>query len=140
MPSSRSSRLGTATLRLDVPWQDGQPYLVSMLTSTGAVIEHEIPVAVATPVPSGEIVGRMALLGTFVGVVPVAARACCSCRRCAGPAGRLVRALLALTVGLLAFLAVDAAVGGGRAGRGGRRRVRRGRRWSCSVPAWRSWY
>ncbi len=32
-------RLGTATLALDHPWQDGQPYVVSMLTSTGLVIE-----------------------------------------------------------------------------------------------------
>ena len=36
-------------LRCDYPWQEGQPYLVSMLTSTGLVIEHEIPAAVETP-------------------------------------------------------------------------------------------
>lgn len=102
-------RLGTATLRLDVPWLDGQPYLISMLTSTGVVIEHEIPVAVATPLPGGEIVGRMALLGAFVGIVPVLLGMLFlpALRRASG---RLVRGLLALTVGLLAFLAVDAAV------------------------------
>ncbi|MEJ7704049.1 MAG: hypothetical protein WKF47_10415 [Geodermatophilaceae bacterium] len=36
-------------MRLDYPWQDGQPYLISLLTSTGVVVEHEIPAAVATP-------------------------------------------------------------------------------------------
>lgn len=45
------NRLGTATVRLDHPWQDGQPYLVSMLTSTGAVIEHEIPPRWPPPPP-----------------------------------------------------------------------------------------
>jgi zinc transporter ZupT len=102
-------RLGSATLRLAMPWQDGQPYLVSMLTSTGAVVEHEIPIAVTTPQPSGEIVGRMALLGAFVGIVPVLLGMLFlpALRRASA---RLVRGLLALTVGLLAFLAVDAAV------------------------------
>ena len=42
-------RLGTATVRLTYPWQDGQPYIVSLLTSSGLVIEHSIPAAVATP-------------------------------------------------------------------------------------------
>ena len=102
-------RLGTAVLRLQVPWQDGQPYLVSLLTSTGAVIEHDIPVAVATPAPDGDVVWRMVLLGTFVGVIPVLLGMMFlpALRRASG---RTVRALLALTVGLLAFLAVDAAV------------------------------
>jgi hypothetical protein len=31
-------RLGSETLRLNYPWQPGQPYRVSLLTSTGAVI------------------------------------------------------------------------------------------------------
>ena len=42
-------RLGSTTVMLHYPWQDGQPYPVSLLTSTGLVIEHSIPAAVATP-------------------------------------------------------------------------------------------
>ncbi|MGH4000268.1 MAG: hypothetical protein ACRDTJ_22725, partial [Pseudonocardiaceae bacterium] len=64
-------RLGASTLRLGMPWQDGQPYLVSILTSTGAVIEHEIPVATTTPQPDGGSVGLMVLLGSYVGIIPV---------------------------------------------------------------------
>lgn len=63
-------RIGSATFRLDYPWQDGQPYLVSMLTSTGAVIEHEIPAAVAPPPADGGFFALMVLLGIYVGIIP----------------------------------------------------------------------
>jgi len=98
--------LGTATLRLAYPWQDGQPYLVSMLTSSGAVIEDEIPAAVATPRAGPGFFGLMALLGAYVGIIPVLLGMMFLpvLRR----AGRgLVRVLLGVTVGLLAFLVVD---------------------------------
>lgn len=101
-------RLDTATVRLDYPWQDGQPYLVSLLTSTGVVIEHEIPAATATPSPGG-ILGLMALLGTYVGIVPIAlGMMVLPLLRRVGPT--VVRVLLALTVGLLAFLALDGGI------------------------------
>jgi len=99
-------RLGTDTLRLDYPWRDGQPYLVSMLTSTGLVIEHEIPVAVDTPRADAGFFGLMALLGTYVGIIPVLlGMMFLPLLRRAG--GNAVRVLLAVTVGLLAFLVVD---------------------------------
>ncbi|MGI8799364.1 MAG: ZIP family metal transporter [Pseudonocardia sp.] len=102
-------RLGSGTLRLAVPWQDGQPYLVSILTSTGAVIEHQIPVATATPQPNGGFVGQMVLLGAYVGIIPVLlGMLFLPAIRRAGR--RTVRVLLALTVGLLAFLAADATI------------------------------
>jgi ZIP family zinc transporter len=104
-------RLGKDTLRMDFPWQDGQPYLVSILTSSGAVIEHEIPAAVETPAAGRGLVTLMVLLGTYVGVIPVALGMVFlpvlrTARR------SVVRVLLALTVGLLAFLAVDAVIEG----------------------------
>jgi len=100
-------RLGSATVELDYPWQEGQPYLISMVTSTGVVIEHEIPAAVETPEADGSLFGLMALLGTYVGIVPVILGMALL------PAMRRfqsnwVRVLMAFTVGLLAFLAVDA--------------------------------
>jgi ZIP family zinc transporter len=73
---------------IDYPWQTGQPYLVGLLTSTGLVIEHEIPAAVATPRFDAGFLGVMALLGAYVGVIPVLLGWSCS-RSCAGPAGRL---------------------------------------------------
>ncbi len=98
-------RLGSTTLRLDYPWQDGQPYLVSLLTSTGVVIEHEIPAAVLTPSPGG-VLGLMARLGTYVGIIPVTlGMLVLPLLRRVSPA--VIRVLLAVTVGLLAFLALD---------------------------------
>ena len=102
----RIGRLESQTLRLDYPWQEGSAYLVTLLTSAGGTIEHEIPVAVETPAPDGGFYALMALLGLYVGVIPVAL-------------GMLVlpflrrvdaswiRFMLAVTLGLLGFLAID---------------------------------
>lgn len=99
-------RLGAATITLSYPWVAGQPYLVSMLTSTGLVIEHEIPVAAPTPRPGPGFFALMALLGTYVGIVPVLlGMLLLPVLRRAG-AG-VIRFVLAVTVGLLAFLAFD---------------------------------
>ncbi|MGH3567298.1 MAG: ZIP family metal transporter [Pseudonocardia sp.] len=104
-------RFGTTTLRLDYPWQEGQPYLVSMLTDTGLVIEHQIAAAVPTPPVDASAIGRMALLGALIGIVPVLlGMMFLPVLRRAGTTA--IRVLLALTVGLLAFLAVDAAIEG----------------------------
>lgn len=104
-------RLGSETLRLSYPWLPGQPYQVSLLTSTGAVIEYSIPAAAATPPASGHLLGFMALLGTYVGIIPVVLGLLfLPLLRRAGK--RLLHALLGITVGLLGFLAMDAIVEG----------------------------
>jgi zinc transporter, ZIP family len=99
-------RLDTATLRLDYPWQDGQPYLVSMLTSTGSVIEQEISGTADTPDAGPAYIGWMAVLGACVGIVAVLlGMLFLPALRHAWPPS--IRMLLAVTVGLLAFLAFD---------------------------------
>ena len=104
-------RLGTQTLRLDYPWQEGQPYLVSLVTASGAVIEHEIDAAVLTPRAGAGWFGLMVLLGTYVGILPVLlGMLLLPVLRRSG--GTVVRVLLAVTVGLLVFLAVDGTVEG----------------------------
>ena len=65
-------RLDTATVTLEQPWVEGEAYEVSLLTSSGGTIAHEIPVAVATPATDLSFFGLMALLGVYVGVIPVA--------------------------------------------------------------------
>ncbi len=109
--TSPSTGSGRRRSTIDFPWLDGQPYLVSMVTSTGVVIEHEIAAAVETPAADGSLFGLMALLGTYVGIVPVVLGMALL------PAMRRfstgwVRVLMAFTVGLLAFLAVDATLEG----------------------------
>jgi zinc transporter ZupT len=103
--------LRSATLQLHYPWQFGQPYTVSLLTDTGLVIEHAIPAAVTTPTLEPRFFGVMILLGTYVGLIPVALGMLVLPVLRRARRG-VVRALLALTVGLLAFLAVDATIEG----------------------------
>ena len=158
-------RLETATVRVSQPWVEGEAYEVVLLTSSGGTIAHEIPVAVETPAADLSFFGLMALLGVYVGVIPVAlGMLWLPWIRSIPP--RWLRAVMALTVGLLAFLAIDATLEGlelagegsqafggaglvllGARGRvpGADRRVRvaarggarpcRARRWRCS---WRS--
>jgi zinc transporter ZupT len=109
--ANRIGRLGSETIALAYPWQEGQPYVVSLVTSTGVVIEHEIAAAVETPAADGDFFGLMALLGTYVGIIPVVLGMLLlpAMRRFSH---RWVRVLLALTVGLLGFLALDGALEG----------------------------
>jgi ZIP family zinc transporter len=104
-------RLETATLRLQQPWVEGEAYEVALLTSSGGTIAHEIPVAVETPAADLSFFGLMALLGIYVGVIPIALGMLWLpwIRRI--PAGWL-RAVMALTIGLLSFLAIDATLEG----------------------------
>lgn len=104
-------RLGTATVRLRQPWIEGESYDVALVTSTGGTIDHTIPVAVETPDADLSFFGLMALLGVYVGVIPVAlGMLWLPWMRRIPPAW--LRVLMAVTVGLLAFLAVDATLEG----------------------------
>ena len=104
-------RLETANVRVQQPWVEGEAYEVALLTSSGGTIAHEIPVAVETPDADLSFFGLMALLGIYVGVIPIALGMLWLpwIRRI--PPGWL-RAVMALTIGLLAFLAIDATLEG----------------------------
>jgi zinc transporter ZupT len=104
-------RLGSTTLRIAYPWIEGEAYEINVLTSTGGTIEAEIPVATETPDADLGFFGLMALLGVYVGVIPVSLGMLWLpfVRRIDA---RWVSALIAFTVGLLAFLAIDAGLEG----------------------------
>jgi zinc transporter, ZIP family len=104
-------RLGSTTLDVSYPWIEGEAYEVSVLTSSGGTIAAEIPVATETPEADLSFYGLMALLGIYVGVIPVSLGMLWLpfLRRL----GRQwIGALIAFTVGLLAFLAIDAGLEG----------------------------
>jgi hypothetical protein len=104
-------RLETATVKVVQPWVEGEAYEVALVTSSGGTIAHEIPVAVETPAADAGFFGLMALLGIYVGVIPIAlGMLWLPWLRRVPP--EWLRALMALTVGLLAFLAVDATLEG----------------------------
>jgi zinc transporter ZupT len=99
-------RLETTTIHIPYPWDEGLPLNVALVTSTGLTVEHEIEVAAETPDLDGGTLLTYALLGVYVGVIPVAVGLLWlpSLRRAAR---RWIVFFLAFTVGLLAFLLVD---------------------------------
>ena len=104
-------RLGGAEIDVEYPWIEGQSYEVMLLTSTGATIDHTIDAAVETPDADLGFYGLMALIGLYVGVIPVAIGMLWLPWVRAVDA-RWMRFLLAFTVGLLAFLGIDALLEG----------------------------
>jgi zinc transporter, ZIP family len=104
-------RLETARVRLRQPWVEGEAYEIALLTSAGGTIIHEVPVAVETPANDLSFFGLMALLGIYVGVIPVAlGMLWLPWIRRIPPSW--LRAVMAITIGLLAFLAIDATLEG----------------------------
>ena len=99
-------RLESTDLRIPYPWEEGLPVSIALITSTGATIEHDVEVAALTPEPDASTLGVYALLGLYIGVIPVAIGLMWfpSLRRADK---RWLNFFLALTVGLLAFLLVD---------------------------------
>jgi zinc transporter, ZIP family len=104
-------RLGSTTLDISYPWIEGESYEIFVLTSAGGTIDAEIPVATETPEADAGFFGLMALLGIYVGVIPVSLGMLWL--PFLGRLGReWIAALMAFTVGLLAFLAIDAGLEG----------------------------
>jgi zinc transporter, ZIP family len=99
-------RLEATTIRLDYPWDEGLPLNVSLVTETGVRIDHEIAAAAETPRLDGRTLAVYALLGLYIGVIPVAIGLLWfPALRSASK--RWITFFLAFTIGLLAFLLVD---------------------------------
>lgn len=106
-PAGPIVRGSTAWIQVPFPWLLGEAHVVRVVTNTGATFEHEIEVAVPTPTRSSIDFLSQALLGAFVGLLPVAIGLMFyPALRNVGRSG--MNFLLALTVGLLAYLLVDA--------------------------------
>jgi zinc transporter ZupT len=106
-PAGPLGRGATAWIHLPFPWVLGEAHAINIVTNTGATFEHEIAVAVPTPTRDARSLASQALLGVFVGLVPVAiGMMFYPALRGVGRNG--MNFLLALTVGLLVFLLVDA--------------------------------
>jgi zinc transporter ZupT len=104
-------RLGGAEVTVQYPWIEGQAYEVLLLTATGATVDHAIDAAVETPDADLGFYGLMALIGLYVGVIPVAI-GMLWLPWVRSVDARWMRFLLAFTVGLLGFLGVDALLEG----------------------------
>ena len=104
-------RLGSSEIDVGYPWVEGQAYDVVLLTTTGATIDHVIDAATETPDSDLGFYGLMALIGIYVGVIPVAI-GMLWLPWVRGIDARWIGFLLAFTIGLLAFLGIDALLEG----------------------------
>ena len=105
-PPGSLDRLDSAWLHIPYPWVLGEAHEIKVRTRTGVSFTKTVEVAVATPKPQIGQLRPQALLGAFVGIVPVAigmlffpALQSLGTRR--------LNFVLALTIGLLGFLFID---------------------------------
>ena len=105
-PQGPLGRLETARLRIPYPWVKGELHEITLLTRTGVTFGHTIEVAEPTPQPTVRRALAFALLGLYVGIVPVTLGLLFyPFLKTFGARG--LQFLLALTTGLLTFLLVD---------------------------------
>jgi zinc transporter ZupT len=107
-PGNTLAHLQRARISIPYPWVQGETHVVRLLTSSGLTFERDIPVAIETPTPNARFLGTFALIGLYVGVIPVALGLLWyPLMSRIGRTG--LQFLLALTVGLLVYLLVDSA-------------------------------
>ena len=106
-PDATIPRLGRATISIPYPWLEGEPHEVKIVTSNGLAFVQDVAVAVGAPEPGLSFFLIFALLGLYVGVVPVFLGLLWFpvIRRLGR---RAMDFILALTAGLLIFLGLDA--------------------------------
>lgn len=105
-PDATIPRLRQARITIPYDWTEGEAYAVTLFTANAIAFDVDIPVAFTTPTPSGQLFWSFALIGLYVGVIPVylgilwypALRQL---------SRRWMVFLLAVTIGLLIFLGID---------------------------------
>lgn len=109
-PDREVGRLEDVVLEIPYPWVDGDPLAVSVVSSTGVTFTEEVAVATQSPQVTRSYIVTFALLGVYVGVIPVfLGLLWLPFLKDVSP--RWVDFFLSLTVGLLIFLGVDALEG-----------------------------
>lgn len=109
-PSPVVERLARAVVEVRYPWVDGDPVAVTIVTSTGVTFSEEVDVATLSPVVNRRYVVTFALLGVYVGVIPVFL-GLLWLPFLSGVTERWLAFFLSFTIGLLVFLGVDAVEG-----------------------------
>ncbi|GMR14259.1 MAG: metal transporter [Gemmatimonadota bacterium] len=109
-PSRVVERLADAVVEVRYPWVDGDPVTVTIVTSTGLTFSEEVAVATRSPEVNRRYVVTFALLGVYVGVIPVFLGLLWLPFLAAVPE-RWLAFFLSFTIGLLIFLGVDALEG-----------------------------
>ncbi|MDZ7778347.1 MAG: metal transporter [Gemmatimonadota bacterium] len=100
-------RLERTTVDIPYPWVHGEPLGVTLLSETGVTFHADVPVATRSPRPDARYLSTFAMIGIYVGVIPVFLGLLWLpfLRRIPR---RWLDAILAFTLGLLVFLGIDA--------------------------------
>lgn len=100
-------RLDSRSVTIPYHWDEGDPYVIGITTSSGVQTVHDVPAAVPSEGVTADAVLGFGLIGVLVGLIPVALGMLWlpSLRTLSE---RALAGFMALTAGLLAFLAVDA--------------------------------
>lgn len=99
-------RLKSATFTIPYPWVEGEPVSIALVTSTGVTFEHAIDVATSTPAVDGKFLSTFALIGIYIGLIPVYIGMTWK-PFLAGISQRWLSFFLAFTAGVLIFLGFD---------------------------------
>ncbi len=105
-PSDTLPRLATATIRIPYPWVKAEAHIINLVTSTGTQFTVSVPVAIETPPIDSRTFLNFALIGIYIGVIPVGLGMLWH-PFMRGLKRRTMDAILALTLGLLVFLLID---------------------------------
>ncbi len=105
-PGATIPRLGRATISIPYPWVQDEAHFVKIVSSNGVTFDGEIAVATRTPPADAQTFWQYALLGIYVGFIPVGLGLLWyPFLRRLGRQG--MQAVLSLTIGLLIFLLFD---------------------------------
>jgi ZIP family zinc transporter len=70
-PERTLDRLDTGTVTIPYPWIEGEAHEIVLISASGVTFSHGIEVAVESPSVDGRFLVTFALLGVYIGVVPV---------------------------------------------------------------------
>ena len=106
-PDRFLERYETALVRIPFEWNEAEPYLIGLTIEDGTRFEKEIEAAAPALKPDLELFGLFAIIGTYVGIIPVMIGLLWLpfIRRISKSKYHF---FLALTAGLLLFLGIDA--------------------------------
>ncbi|MCI0556871.1 MAG: divalent cation transporter [Nitrososphaera sp.] len=70
-PDRFLERFETALVRIPFEWNAAEPYLIGLTVGDGTRFEKEVAAAAPALEPSLELAGFFAIIGTYVGIIPV---------------------------------------------------------------------
>ncbi len=105
-PDRFLERYETALVRIPFEWNEAEPYIIGLTVEDGTRFEREIEAAAPALKPNLEFVGLFAIIGTYVGIIPVMI-GLLWLPFIKKISKRKHHFFFALTVGLLLFLGID---------------------------------